>query len=212
GAAFEVLPPGSASGLATELRDVSDAWLADHNGAEKAFSLGRFNLAYLDLAPLAVVRQRVEGQDGPGPVIAFANLLPGVGVHRDVAIDLMRHVPDAPPGIMDYLFIRAIQWAGAEGFGGFDLGMAPLAGLEDRRIAPVFARMGALVFEEGGALYGFQGLRSFKAKFSPDWRPRFIAAPVSTPLPLALLDVALLTSGGWLGMLGLRKAAFTDRV
>ena len=82
--------------------------------------------------------------------------------------------------------------------------MAPLAGLEDRRIAPVFARVGALVFDEGGALYGFQGLRSYKAKFAPDWRPRFIAAPVSTPLPLALLDVALLTSGGWLGMLGLR--------
>ena len=106
---------------------------------------------------------------------------------------------------MDYLFIRCVQWAKAEGIATFDLGMAPLAGLEDRRVAPVFARVGALVFEEGGALYGFQGLRSYKAKFAPDWKARFIAAPVSTPLPLALLDVALLTSGGWLGMLGLRK-------
>ena len=95
--------------------------------------------------------------------------------------------------------------AKAEGIARFDLGMAPLAGLEDRRLAPVFARVGALVFEEGGALYGFQGLRSYKAKFAPRWTPRFIAAPASTPLPLALLDVALLTSGGWLGMLGLRK-------
>lgn len=72
-------------------------------------------------------------------------------------------------------------------------------------MAPVFARVGALVYDEGGALYGFQGLRSYKAKFAPDWRSRFIAAPASTPLPLALLDVALLTSGGWLGMLGLKK-------
>ncbi|WP_295708850.1 phosphatidylglycerol lysyltransferase domain-containing protein, partial [uncultured Brevundimonas sp.] len=86
-----------------------------------------------------------------------------------------------------------------------DLGMAPLAGLEDRRLAPVFARVGALVFEEGGALYGFQGLRSYKAKFFPDWKPRFIAAPISTPLPVALLDVALLSSGGWPGLLGLRR-------
>ena len=195
GSSFEVLPPGSAVPIADELREISDAWLAMHEGSEKSFSMGRFDAAYLDLTPLAVVR---EG----GRIVAFANLLTSPD---EAAVDLMRHRPDAPHGVMDYLFIRCAQWAKAEGLASFDLGMAPLAGLEDRRIAPVFARVGALVFEEGGALYGFQGLRSYKGKFGPDWRSRFIAAPVSTPLPLALLDVALLTSGGWLGMLGLRK-------
>jgi phosphatidylglycerol lysyltransferase len=198
GASFEVLPPGSASALADELRPVSDAWLAMHQGEEKAFSLGRFDPAYLDLTPLAVVREE-------GRIVAFANLLMGEGPAREAAIDLMRHSPDGPHGVMDYLFVRCIQWAKAEGLGALDLGMAPLAGLEDRRLAPVFARVGALVFEEGGALYGFQGLRSYKAKFFPDWKPRFIAAPISTPLPLALLDVALLSSGGWPGLLGLRR-------
>lgn len=195
-ATFEMLPPGSVSLLAGELKTVSDAWLAHHHGAEKTFSLGRFDLAYLDRTPLAVVRQG-------GRVVAFANLLPGAGERANVAVDLMRHTPDAPPGVMDYLFVSAIQWAREAGYAGFDLGMAPLSGLEDRRLAPVFARVGALVFEEGGALYGFQGLRAFKAKFTPDWRPRFIAAPVSIPLAFALLDVALLSSGGWWGMLGL---------
>ncbi|WP_428153064.1 GNAT family N-acetyltransferase [Brevundimonas sp.] len=195
GSSFEVLPPGSAGPIADELREISDAWLAMHEGSEKSFSMGRFDAAYLDLTPLAVVR---EG----GRIVAFANLLTSPD---EAAVDLMRHRPDAPHGVMDYLFIRCAQWAKAEGLASFDLGMAPLAGLEDRRIAPVFARVGALVFEEGGALYGFQGLRSYKGKFGPDWRSRFIAAPVSTPLPLALLDVALLTSGGWLGMLGLKK-------
>nr|WP_316627171.1 GNAT family N-acetyltransferase [uncultured Brevundimonas sp.] len=196
GAVFEILPPGSASPLADELKAVSDAWLAMHEGAEKAFSLGRFDVDYLDLTPLAVVRQG-------GRIVAFANLLTAPD---EAAVDLMRHHPEAPNGVMDYLFIRCAQWAKDQGLASFDLGMAPLAGLEDRRIAPVFARVGALVFDEGGALYGFQGLRSYKAKFAPDWRSRFIAAPVSTPLPLALLDVALLTSGGWLGMLGLKKS------
>jgi phosphatidylglycerol lysyltransferase len=196
GAVFEILPPGSAGPLADELKAVSDAWLAMHEGAEKAFSLGRFDVDYLDLTPLAVVRQG-------GRIVAFANLLTAPD---EAAVDLMRHHPEAPNGVMDYLFIRCAQWAKDQGLASFDLGMAPLAGLEDRRIAPVFARVGALVFDEGGALYGFQGLRSYKAKFAPDWRSRFIAAPVSTPLPLALLDVALLTSGGWLGMLGLKKS------
>ncbi|QYF86923.1 phosphatidylglycerol lysyltransferase domain-containing protein [Brevundimonas sp. PAMC22021] len=198
GASFEVLPPGSATPLAEELRQVSNAWLGLHQGEEKAFSLGRFDPDYLDLTPLAVVREE-------GRIVAFANILMGEGPAREAAIDLMRHSPDGPHGVMDYLFVRCIQWARAEGLAAMDLGMAPLAGLEDRRLAPVFARVGALVFEEGGALYGFQGLRSYKAKFFPDWKPRFIAAPISTPLPLALLDVALLSSGGWPGLLGLRR-------
>ena len=195
GASFEILPAGSAKALEPQLKAISDAWLGLHNGAEKSFSLGRFDIGYLNLTPLAVVR---EGER----IVAFANLLVTPG---EAAVDLMRYTPDAPHGVMDYLFIRCVQWAQAEGIATFDLGMAPLAGLEDRRVAPIFARVGALVFEEGGALYGFQGLRSYKAKFAPDWKARFIAAPVSTPLPLALLDVALLTSGGWLGMLGIRK-------
>lgn len=198
GLGFEILPAGSATRCATELKQVADAWLARRHGSEKAFSLGRFDPAYLDLTPLAVVRRQ-------GRVIAFANLLPARAAVSGLAVDLMRHAPDAPPGVMDYLFVRTLQWARAEGFATFDLGMAPLAGLENRRLAPVFARVGALVFEEGGALYGFGGLRAYKAKFDPVWRPRFIAAPASTPLALALLDVALLTSGGWRGLLGLNR-------
>lgn len=194
GATFEVLPPGSALPLANALKAVSDAWLQAHRGTEKAFSLGRFDPAYLDLTPLAVVW--VEGR-----VVAFANLMPGARPRDGLAVDLMRHAPDAPQGVMDYLFVRTIQWARDGGWAVLDLGLAPLAGLEDRRLAPVFARVGALVFDEGEAVYGFSGLRAYKAKFAPDWRPRFIAAPPSTPLALALLDVALLTSGGWRGML-----------
>ncbi|QDH72293.1 bifunctional lysylphosphatidylglycerol flippase/synthetase MprF [Brevundimonas sp. M20] len=193
GANFEMLPPGGAADVMDQLKAVSDVWLTHHIGVEKGFSLGRFDPAYLTLTPVAVVRQE-------GRIIAFANLMPG---GDRLAVDLMRFTPDAPPGVMDYLFIRAIEWAKEAEYRWLDLGRAPLAGLENRRLAPVFARVGALVFEEGGALYGFAGLRAWKAKFAPDWRPCFIAAPTSTPLALALLDVALLTSGGWTGMLGL---------
>lgn len=194
GATFEMALPGHWADW-DDLRAVSDAWLAMHKGSEKSFSLGRFDPAFLTHCPLAVVRTE-------GRIVAFVSLMSGEG---RLAVDLMRHVADAPPGVMDFLFVRLILWARETGAGAIDLGMAPLAGLENRRLAPVFARVGALVFQEGGALYGFQGLRAYKSKFSPDWRPRFIAAPSSTPLPLALLDVALLTSGGWPGLLGFKR-------
>lgn len=197
GTTFDVLPPGQAATHEAELRAVSEAWLDHHNGSEKAFSLGRFDIGYLNRSPVAVAREN-------GRIVAFANLLVGAG-GEEAMIDLMRHAPDGPHGVMDYLFTRTAQWARAEGLQRLDLGMAPLSGLEDRRLAPVFARVGALVFEEGGAVYGFQGLRAYKSKFGPAWRPKFIAAPTTTPLALALLDVALLTSGGWLGLLGLKR-------
>ena len=135
---------------------------------------------------------------------AFANLWIGAG-RRELAIDLMRYAPDAPPNVMDYLFVKLIDWAKAEGFEALDLGMAPLAGLEHRRLAPALTKIGAAVYEEGETLYGFRGLRAFKQKFDPDWRPLFMAAPPGVFMPLALLDVAVLTSGGWLGLFGLRR-------
>ncbi|WP_292091283.1 GNAT family N-acetyltransferase [Brevundimonas sp.] len=195
GATFEVMPPGSAAANIDALKTVSDLWLRAHQGAEKTFSMGWFDPDHLDQGPLAVVR--VEGR-----IVAFANLLVA---GDELEVDLMRHRLDAPPGVMDYLFVRVMEWARDQGFRVLGLGAAPLAGLENRRMAPIFARVGALVFDEGGALYGFSGLRAYKAKFSPDWRPTFIAAPATTPLALALLDVALLTSGGWAGLLGLRR-------
>ena len=177
GCTFEVLSPGSASGLGADLKAVSDAWLRGHAGAEKGFSMGYFDLAYLDLAPLAVVRQGER-------VLAFANVLvaPASG---QAGIDLMRHVDDAPAGTMDFLFVRLIEWAKAEGYRRFNLGMAPLSGLENRRLAPVFARLGALVFAEAGAFYSFGGLHAYKAKFGPVWRPLYMAGRPGVAMPLA---------------------------
>jgi len=190
GATFELLPAGSASGMAAELKAVSDAWLKRQAGGEKQFSIGCFNLAYLDRTPIGLIRQN-------GRIVAFANILVAGG---RATIDLMRYLEDAPPGVMDFLFINLIEWCREQGMSEFSLGMAPLSGLENRRLAPLFARIGALVFAEGGALYGFEGLRQYKAKFASSWRPAYIAGRPGVIMPLALLDVALLTSGGWSGL------------
>lgn len=192
GISFEILPPGAATKLGVELKRVSDAWLSDHAGAEKQFSLGSFDVGYLDRTPLAVVRRGTE-------ILAFANIWT-TSDRRELSIDLMRYGSAAPRAVMDYLFLELIAWGKAEGYHEFDLGMAPLSGLDTHRLAPVFSRIGAAVFEEGEGLYGFRGLRSYKDKFDPEWRPLYLAATPGLSAAAAMLDVALLTSGGWRGL------------
>ena len=190
----EILQPGSPVPW-EDLQQISDAWLKSHSGREKAFSLGRYEPACLARFPIALVRN-----EAGGPPVAFASLWPSPG-HKELAVDLMRHGPGAPNGVMDFLFVEVALWAKGQGFAIFDLGMAPLSGLRPSRYAPALTKVGHLAYDRGESLYGFRGLRAYKSKFAPDWKPLFIAAPPRVSLPVALMSVALLTSGGVLGLL-----------
>jgi len=193
GAVFEMITPPLSSSLIEALEPVSQAWLAGQQTSEKTFSLGRFDPAYLANFPLAVVRLH-------GRPAAFANLWTTPD-KQYASLDLMRYDPQsAPNGIMDFLISEIILWAQREGFARFDLGMAPLSGLAVERHAPLFQKLGRLVYEEAGALYNFKGLRNFKAKFGPSWEPRYLAAKGSWSMTIVLAEIALLTSGGTRGL------------
>jgi lysylphosphatidylglycerol synthetase-like protein (DUF2156 family) len=64
---------------------------------------------------------------------AFADLRPGAE-KQELAAGLMRCLPNAPHGIMDYLFVELMLWGRNREYQWFDLGMAPLAGLEQRQV------------------------------------------------------------------------------
>ncbi|HET9065453.1 MAG TPA: bifunctional lysylphosphatidylglycerol flippase/synthetase MprF [Gemmatimonadales bacterium] len=184
GCTLEILDAGATRESLELLRPISDAWLASRGGREKGFSLGRFDAAYLAHTPIAVVRQAERP-------LAFANLWLA-GDRSEVSIDLMRHAPDAPNTTMDFLFVELMLWGQAAGYRRFDLGMAPLSGLPEHRLAPLWSRVGQSVFEHGEHFYGFQGLRRYKAKFNPAWSPRYLASPSALTVPLVLRDIAAL--------------------
>lgn len=192
GCSFEVVGREAVSPLLDELEVISDAWLARKNTREKRFSLGRFDRGYLARTPLAVMRRGAQ-------IVAFANVW-APDAKQEFSIDLMRHADDAPPGVMDALFTELILWGQAQGYGWFGLGMAPLSGFEHHRLAPLWNRLGAMLFRHGEHFYNFQGLRSFKAKFDPVWEPRYLASPKGLLTPFMLTDVAALISGGVTGV------------
>ncbi len=192
-ATFRVVPVADVPALEESLRQVSDAWLAEKYTREKGFSLGYFAMEYLSHCPVAVVES--EGQ-----IIAFANLWLGAQ-KEELSADLMRYTPDCPGGIMDYLFIELMLWGRSEGYRWFNLGMAPLSGLEEHVSAPLWAKAGTLIFRHGEHFYNFQGVRQYKEKFNPQWRPKYLACRGSFALPRAITSIAALTSRGLAGVI-----------
>jgi phosphatidylglycerol lysyltransferase len=191
GCRFEVLPPAMVSLRLSELKEISDAWLSEKNTREKGFSLGFFHPAYLRGCPVAVVVKDDR-------LVAFANLWRG-GALEELSVDLMRYWPDAADGVMDYLFVCIMLWGKEQGFRWFNLGMAPLSGLESRALAPLWNRLGAFVFRHGEHFYNFRGLRQYKEKFDPQWRPKYLASPGGLALPQIFANIAALISGGMKG-------------
>ncbi|MGC8495514.1 MAG: phosphatidylglycerol lysyltransferase domain-containing protein, partial [Syntrophobacteraceae bacterium] len=156
------------------------------NKGEKGFSLGFFDFGYLTQFPFAVVR-------GQGKIAAFGNLWLGAG-QEELSVDLMRYSSDAPRDIMEYLLIQLMLWGKEQGFRWFNLGMAPLSGLESPTLAPFRNRFGAFIYQHGEHFYNFKGLRKYKEKFHPKWEPRYLACPSGLMLPKILTGIASLIS------------------
>lgn len=185
---FEVQPREAVPELMPQLRAISDAWLAEKHTREKGFSLGCFSPRYLEQGPVALVRRS-------GVLMGFANVW-APDTKDELSVDLMRYQPGSPHGAMDFLFTSLMLWGRGQGFLRFNLGMAPFSGFEARALAPMWNRLGALLFRHGEHFYNFQGLRQYKEKFRPDWAPRYLASPGGLALPGVLAGVASLVSRG----------------
>jgi len=98
--------------------------------------------------------------------------------------------------VIDFLLVECMLWGRAQHYQWFSLGMAPLSGLEEHALAPAWHKLGRMVQRYGETFYPFEGLRKFKEKFLPVWRPRYLAAPGGLGMAGALLDVTSLISGG----------------
>jgi phosphatidylglycerol lysyltransferase len=192
GCHFEIIQPDEVPAILPELRAISDAWLSEKKTREKGFSLGSFSEDYIRRFPIAIVRRK-------GAIEAFANIWKS-GQSEEISLDLMRQVEKPVNGVMDYMFTNVILWGKQQGFHWFNMGMAPLAGLENRHLGPIWQRVGALAYRFGENFYNFQGLRQYKDKYDPIWEPTYLASPGGLALPRILTNLAALIGGGLRGV------------
>ncbi|WP_145640316.1 bifunctional lysylphosphatidylglycerol flippase/synthetase MprF [Neorhizobium alkalisoli] len=193
GLEFEVVQPPDVPSVIADLKRVSDSWLEEHDTREKTFSLGSFQEDYISAQPVAVLRLQ-------GRIVAFATIAVTDTLFEGT-VDLMRFAPDAPKGSMDFLFVRILEYMQQAGFKQFNLGMAPLSGMAQREAAPVWDRIGSVIFEHGERFYNFKGLKAFKSKFQPRWEPRYMAVASIGPA-IAMMDATFLIGGGLRGVVG----------
>jgi phosphatidylglycerol lysyltransferase len=167
GVRFTRYEPPITPEVLSQLKQVSDGWLQIPGRRERTFTLGLFDQDYVRLTPV------YAAVDATGKILAFMNVIPSF-CKGEATIDLMRHLPDTPPGIMDYLFTKLFFAKKEEGFQRFNLGMAPMAGFSEHEEASAEERAVHYFMHQLNFLFSYQGLLHYKAKFATIWEPRYI--------------------------------------
>lgn len=192
GFTFELISKENIPSILQEIKEISDEWLKDKSAKEKGFSLGKFTEEYISNFPIGVIKKE-------GKIYAFSNLLMASD-KSEITLDLMRYRTEAPSGTMEFCFICMLLAGKEMGFEKFNLGMAPLSGIE-KNTASFWNKLENLLFAYGKKFYNFQGLRAFKEKFNPEWEPKYIAYSGPFNLPKIITDITLLISGGVKGLI-----------
>jgi len=168
--------PPVPDSILDQVKAVSDEWLQIPGRRERQFTVGNFELDYLRSMVIYTL------QDPTGKILAFTNLIPGYR-KNEATIDLMRRCDDAPWGLMDFLFIQLFTDLKKKGYKTFNLGLAPLSGIEDEEESSFEEKAIHYFFQYLNFLFSFQGLQHYKTKFSSSQEPRYLMYQKARDLP-----------------------------
>jgi phosphatidylglycerol lysyltransferase len=192
--------PEAPSELASQIRQISDKWMADKGLPEMSFTLGGLDeLNDPNIRCLIAVGadRKVHGITSWMPVYAS-------GYPVGWTLDFMRR--DTEPGtfrsVMEFLIATAVSTFSEEGAQFVSLSGAPLARLDRGEQPRAPQRMLDMIGTTMEPAYGFQSLLHFKAKFQPVYRPLYLAYPD----PAALGSIAAAISRAYLPHLTSRQA------
>ena len=125
---------------------------------------------------------------------------PSVAMQEDGwgwTLDLMRRTPDASPGVMELLLVRAIERFQASRAQVVSLGMVAMADTR-QEMTGAQRQLASFVTDHLHLLESRRSLFNFKQKFQPRWESRYIVTSTTLALPKIALAVLRLRnySGG----------------
>jgi len=181
---FSVIDGPEIESVLPDLERIQAAWRADRGGHHLKFSIGQFSAETIKQNPVGLVEHE-------GRLIAFLTLWTGVE-SDEFAAGLIRYLPVASASTLDFLLVEAMQWGRGKGYRFLDLGQAPLADWHSDDHIQMRSQLMSLTFQFGRHFYSYQGLRNYKDRFHPVWRPVYVAWPPDKPLASVLSDIAQL--------------------
>jgi len=179
--------------LRAALENVSDAWRG--NQPERGFSMAIDGL-YVPGTVFAVA------EDADGGIGGFLHLAPTCA-GGGWSLSTMRRRPDAPNGLMEFLVVETLAWAGERGATELSLNFCALTDLLSVERALTMPRRllrrGLLAADR---VFQLERLYSFNRKFFPEWRPRYLCVERLSDLPLVglaylHLEQLLVPPGPW---------------
>lgn len=177
-----------AGELTKELKKVSDEWLQHYEKKEIVFSQGVFDEKEIEQQDVIIVCDEL------GKLKAFLNIIPDFAP-GECTYDMIRKTADVPGGCMDALIIELIKYAKQRNFKWLNLGLVPMAGIEQ----PVNTaeRLIRYAYEKIKRFKQYAGLREFKGKYASTWLNKYLVYENDfdlLQLPAALNKVMQLSS------------------
>lgn len=78
---------------------------------------------------------------------------------------------------MNFMLVELMRGGRKRGYRWFNLGMAPLSSLEGQALAPLWQRVGGLIYRQSEHFRDIQSLCRYEEKFRPEWRTKYLASP-----------------------------------
>jgi lysylphosphatidylglycerol synthetase-like protein (DUF2156 family) len=186
---FQLLTESNASPrLVRELNAISARWRG--KAPERGFTMSLSQDVKGEGAnPDFLLCVALDEHDMPG---GFLRLVPAYGPDFGYTLDLMRHDPDAPNGMTEFLIASTARALGERGVVRLSMNFAMWGRLfaDDVPFTPT-ERIAKRLVGVLNPFFQIRSLREFNDKFDPDWLPRVLAYRRPTDLP----KVGLLYAG-----------------
>ena len=178
---FEVMRESQApAALVRQLNAISEQWRG--KAPERGFTMSLSqDIEGGGRNPEFLLCVALDEKGAPG---GFLRIVPAYGEDFGYTLDLMRHLPDAPNGMTEYLIAQTALALGREGISRLSMNFAMWGKLFDEDVhfsAP--QRLAKRAVEILNPFFQIKSLYDFNAKFSPHWVSRVLVFQEPTDLP-----------------------------
>ena len=166
--------------MVAQLNAISERWRGKNPERGFTMSLSQ-DVRGAGAAPDFLLCVAVDEHGVPG---GFLRLVPAYGPSFGYTLDLMRHDPDAPNGMTEFLIASAASALGARGVARLSMNFAMWGRLfaDDVEFTPA-QRVARWAVGVLNPFFQIRSLRDFNGRFDPEWLPRVLAVRRTSDLP-----------------------------